>query len=98
VIQPEHSQPATARREELPLAVSSGRATINRLDQVLRSPNATRADVLSLATPKLATSQIAAVHLGVQAFWSKRPGSPGSGGASPYRAAVNKNPGLTGGF
>jgi hypothetical protein len=32
------------------------------------------------ATPKLATSQIAAVHLWVQAFWSKRPGSPGSGG------------------
>jgi hypothetical protein len=32
-----------------------------------------------------------AVHLGVQAFWSKRPGSPGSGGASPYRAGVNKD-------
>ena len=57
-------------------------------------PNAAGAHVLSLATPKLARSQIAAVHLWVQAFWSKRPGSPGSGGASPYRAGVNKNPGL----
>jgi hypothetical protein len=56
-----------------------------------RFPNAAGAHVLSLATPKLVTSQIAAVHLWVQAFWSKRPGSPGSGGASPYRAWVNKN-------
>jgi hypothetical protein len=53
---------------------------------------------LSLATPKLATSQIAAVHLWVQASWSKRPGSPGSGGASPYRAGVNKNGVLTPGI
>jgi hypothetical protein len=35
---------------------------------------------MKMATPKLATSQIAAVRLWVQAFWSKRPGSPGSGG------------------
>jgi hypothetical protein len=44
----------------------------NRLDQVPRFPNAAGAHVLSLATPKLATSQVAAVHLWVQAFWSKR--------------------------
>jgi hypothetical protein len=48
----------------------------NRMDQVPRFPNAAGAHVLSLATPKLATSQIAAVHWWVQAFWSKRPGSP----------------------
>jgi hypothetical protein len=48
-----------------------------------------RTSCLWLAAPKLATSQIAAVHLWVQAFWSKRPGSPGSGGASPYRAGAS---------
>jgi hypothetical protein len=37
---------------------------------------------------KLAARQNATTRLWVHAFWWKRPGSPGSGGASPYQSPL----------
>jgi hypothetical protein len=63
------------------------------LDRYVTDEQRSSRPILNATTSPLfarrCTSQMVTFHLGGQAFGSKRPESPGSGGASPYRVGVN---------